>query len=172
MKVEIDKREALADIMRRANSNRNGVMMFLQQGGVTPQGDTITVADLRQLHQVNKQAFNNTIAFLYPEVFGGAANAEGEEEAATGTKKGLSESDKQGIFNLAGGIIDTAGDVLGKWLSGSDKTAADILGRWREDEKTEKANTRIWIGIIAGIVCVVAVIAFIATRPAMHVTKV
>lgn len=147
-------------------------MMFLQQGGVTPQGDTITVADLKQLYQVNKQAFNNTIAFLYPEVFGGAANAEGEEGAATGTKKGLSESDKQGIFNLFGGLISTAGETVARIFSGNDKTAADIYGKMYENEKIEKANTKMWIGIIAGIVCVVAVIALIATRPAMHVTKV
>lgn len=169
MKITIDNKKLLADLMRRANSNRNGVRNFLAQGGVESAGDLITVAELGRLYKLNREAFNSMIMFLYPEAFGTKANGDGTKSEGSG----LSSEDKQGIFSLFGNLISTAGGVLGNYASHSgDSAAADIYRTQYEMEQLQKKNRWMWAGIICGIVAVIAIVAFIATRPATHITKV
>lgn len=173
-KLKINVKEALAELMRRVRERDTAVREFLSMAGISPIG-SVTVENLRDLHQINPDAFKNMIRFLYPDIFS-VANGDGEADGAEGEGgsskgSGLSDTDKAGIFNLFGSLIDTAGDVAGQYVSGSDKTARDIYQSELEQEKAEQRQKLIW-GIVAAVaVITICVVAFVATRPNANIYK-
>lgn len=170
-KLKVNLKDALAELMRRVRERDTAVREYLAMAGISPIG-SVTVANLRDMRAINPSAFESMIRFLYPDIFG-SANGDGGSESGEGgaTGSGLSESDKAGIFNLFGSLVQTGGDVLGQYVSGSDKTARDIYQSELEREQAEQRQKLIW-GIVAAVAVVtIAVVAFIATRPSANIYK-
>lgn len=175
-KIKINQKQLLADLAKRISGNENGVKSFLAQAGVNvPEGKSVTIGDLQTLLELNPEAFNNMIVFLYPELFNENANGDGKggdggsEGASTSS---LSDTDKAGIFNLFGGLITTAGATLSN-IYGKDTTGIEVASQYAQMEAARTKRTLIIVGII-GVVLLIAGVIVLVKRPsnAPHITKV
>ncbi len=165
-KVKLNTEKAIAELFRRVQANENGVKSYLAKAGIQVQeGKAVTVADLKNLRELNEEAFNDMIVYLYPELFNQQANGDGG-----GSNEGLSETDKQGIFNLFGGLITTAGEALSK-IYGKDTTSVELARRYAEQEAERTKRTLIIVGVI-GLLLLIAGVIVLSRRPGMTVNKI
>ena len=165
--------------MKRVFANENGVKCFLAKAGVdVAEGKSVTTNDLQTLRELNPEAFNDMIVFLFPELFESISNADGKKskevtaEEGEESKSGLSDTDKAGIFNLFGGLISTAGGVL-TGIYGKDTTGVETAAYLAQQEAARTKRTLIIVGII-GAILLTAVVIVLVKRPsnAPHITKV
>ncbi len=150
-KLKLNQKQLLIDFSKRLAQNANGVKSFLAQAGIeVPEGQSITYGNLIALRDLNPEAFNNMIVFLYPELF---------EEKADGDGKGgggLDDTDKEGMFGLFGNLINVAGEVLGRIFSPVDQSGAETARKLAEIEAARTRRTLIWVGSILALLVVMA----------------
>lgn len=144
-------KEILVNILTRVKSHAAAVQVFFKKAGIPFDPNNITLADLRNLMEVNPQIFSECMDYIYPdanEVFGFAgAN---------------SSFDWKG---LVGGILTGTGSAF---MQMSDSAAANnaantaLLNAEYEKELAEQkaTSTRNTLLIVLGIL-VVGVIAAI-----------
>ena len=174
------KRLLLEETMKRVYSSENGVKSFLSKAGINlAEGQGVSMQDLKTLRELNPEAFNDMIVFLYPDLFDSISNADGKkgkasvsEEGEETAKTGLSDTDKAGIFNLFGGLITTAGGVL-TGIYGKDTTGVETAAYMAQQEAARTQRTLVIVGIIGAVLLIAGVIVLVK-RPsnAPHITKV
>ena len=167
-------RALLEDLAKRVYGNENGVKVFLEKAGITiDAGKGVTIDDLKHLRELNEEAFNDMIVFLYPELFNQQANGDGKSGSAgagaggsistplpdgtTGTTgstsgSGLSSEDKSNMFKLFGDLVNTSGDVLkGIFGNSTDNSASAAYAQLSKDMKIILVVAGIFALIITGV---------------------
>lgn len=172
-KIRIN-RALLEDLAKRVYGNENGVKVFLEKAGITiDAGKGVTIDDLKHLRELNEEAFNDMIVFLYPELFNQHANGDGKSgsagagaggsistplpEGTTGTTgstsgSGLSNEDKSNMFKLFGDLVNTSGDVLkGIFGNSTGNGASAAYAQLSKDMKIILVVAGIFALIITGV---------------------
>lgn len=167
-KIHYNAQQLLMDMAKRISANENGVKCYLAQAGINlAEGQGVSMQDLKTLRELNPEAFNDMIVFLYPELFNNVANGDGKSGSS---KVSLSDTDKQGIFNLFGVLITTAGGVLSN-IYGKDTTGVEVAAAYAQQEAARTKRTLIIVGII-GVVLLIAGVIVLTRRPGMTVNKI
>ena len=174
-KIHYNAQQLLMDMAKRISANENGVKCYLAQAGINlAEGQGVSMQDLKTLRELNPEAFNDMIVFLYPELFNNVANGDGKSGSEGGesgsSKVSLSDTDKQGIFNLFGVLITTAGGVLSN-IYGKDTTGVEVAAAYAQQEAARTKRTLIIVGII-GVVLLIAGVIVLTRRPGMTVNKI
>ena len=149
------KRLFFADFCRRVEQKQSGVRTFLEDAGITVGEEGVTAEDMRELQNINPQAFEQCIAFLYPE-------AKKYANAGWGAT---------GVTSLIGTILTGATGVLGTMNINGNTTAqsqGDAL-KYLADQNQADKEKKTWMkvlmyGGIGIIVLAVLVIIIIALR--------
>lgn len=137
----------ITDLFSRINANLNGVRTILNSNGVTCDGD-VTVAHLITLRDLNSDAFDELVKFLYPEQ-PQYANAEWDAAAQSG---------------IIGNALNVFGNMMGGVFGMLDphgyKTAQAQANAEAQKYALEQSNKRMLI--VVGLVVLLIIVGVVA----------
>ena len=169
--IKINKVKAIEELARRVRNNENGVKHYLQSAGISSEGH-VSLEDLKNLNELNPQAFREMCFFLFPELpkqevlVGG----DGSKTNTTGTQSGATITDEAGNTiaettessidwtSIMQGVVSTAGLTLtGIFGKQQDNSAAAALNQ-------QKADMKIILSVVFVAVLFVTVFAFLVIK--------
>lgn len=154
----INENAVILELGRRVKEKENGVRGFLETAGIHVNGE-ITLEHLNALQEINRDAFNKMLYFLYPEMEQ-YANADDPAEVATQDGNKWSAGDWTG---MVGTVLNGAIGILGGLnINGSAdaKAQAEMLNYMAQQQSAEKEKKQMRTTII--IVCVGFIVITIA----------
>ena len=169
--VKINKVKAIEELARRVKHNENGVKHYLQSAGISVEGH-VSLEDLKNLNELNPQAFREMCFFLFPELpkdevlVGG----DGSKKKEGNDQPGAIVTDEAGntVAETAGSSIDWT-SIMQVIVSTAGMTLTGIFGKQQDNSAAaalnqQKADMKIIIGVVIVFALFIAVFAFLVIK--------
>ena len=167
VEIKINKVKAIQELARRVRRNENGVKHYLQSAGISVEGH-VSLEDLKNLNELNPQAFREMCFFLFPELPKEEVLVGGDgSKKKTGTDEGAAVTAEDGttVAQTAGSSIDWTSIMQGI-VSTAGMTLTGIFGKQQDNSAAaalaqQKSDMKLILAVVAVAVLFVAAFAFL-----------
>lgn len=168
--VKINKVKAIEELARRVKRNENGVKHYLRSAGISAEGH-VSLEDLKNLNELNPQAFREMCFFLFPELPKDEVLVGGDGTKNTGGgQSGAAVTDEAGntIAETTGSSIDWTSIMQGI-VSTAGMTLTGIFGRQQDNSagaalNQQKSDMKLILAVVGIAVLVIVIFAFVIIK--------
>lgn len=174
LEVKINKVKTIQELARRVRRNENGVKHYLEQAGIQTEGH-VTLEDLKNLNELNPQAFREMCFFLFPElptddVQVGGDGSKKNKQQTQGTSDGavITAEDGSTVAQTSGSSIDWT-SIMSGIVSTAGMTLTGIFGKQQDNSAAaalnqQKADMKLILAVVGVAVVVICVFAFVVIK--------
>lgn len=164
-KIKLNRRAVAKELLRRLKANEQGARIIFEQAGIVLDDKRITLADCKQLQDMNPDKFVELMEFLYPDAVKVAqqmaANADDAADAVAPAKKDSVFSNVNWT-NVIGSTLAGFGNGFLSQGTDSDTALAVQQAQYEaalaQQEADSKSKTLTIILIVVAVVVVAAVV--------------